>query len=131
MPRCNLTRTVFVCAVGSLLLSFTTTPAKAQSFVAFESGHVRPLSMSPDGTRLFAVNTPDNRLEIFEIQGGTLVHSDSVSVGLEPVAVTARSNGEVWVVNHLSDSISIGDVLSTPPQVESTLLVRDEPRDIV
>ena len=87
--------------------------------------------MSPDGTRLFAVNTPDNRLEIFEIQGGTLVHSDSVSVGLEPVAVTARSNGEVWVVNHLSDSISIGDVLSTPPQVESTLLVRDEPRDIV
>ena len=87
--------------------------------------------MSPDGTRLFAVNTPDNRLEIFEIQGGTLVHRDSVSVGLEPVAVTARSNGEVWVVNHLSDSISIGDVLSTPPQVESTLLVRDEPRDIV
>ena len=30
--------------------------------------------------------------------------------GLEPVAVAARSNAEVWVVNHLSDSVSIVDV---------------------
>ena len=28
------------------------------SFVNFESGQVRPLALSPDGTRLFAVNTP-------------------------------------------------------------------------
>ena len=36
----------------------------------------------------------------------------SVQVGLEPVAVAARDNAEVWVVNHLSDSISIVDVAS-------------------
>src|SRR5262249_18582352 len=35
------------------------------SFVTFETGQVRPLAMSPDGTKLFAVNTPDDRLEIF------------------------------------------------------------------
>ena len=34
----------------------------------------------------------------------------SVPVGLEPVAVAARSDDEVWVVNHLSDSVSIVDV---------------------
>jgi len=101
------------------------------SFVAFETGQTRPMAMSPDGTRLFAVNTPDNRLEIFDVSGGTLSHSESVSVGLEPVAVVARSNSQVWVVNHLSDSVSIVDVSTSPARVIRTLLVGDEPRDIV
>jgi hypothetical protein len=95
--------------------------------------------MSPDRRSLFAVNTPDNRLEVFRIQGNRLLHTASIPVGLEPVAVAARSNREVWVVNHLSDSVSVveldgdgeggGDGLTG--QVERTLLVGDEPRDIV
>jgi YVTN family beta-propeller protein len=54
-------------------------------------------------------------------------------VGLEPVAVAARTNHEVWVVNHLSDSVSIVDLDddATSGRVERTLLVGDEPRDIV
>src|SRR5213593_4839557 len=79
------------------LLLVAALPASA-TFVTFESGQVRPLAMSPDGTKLFAVNTPDNRLEIFDI-GPPLVHSASVPLGMEPVAVAARSNTEVWVVN--------------------------------
>jgi YVTN family beta-propeller protein len=106
-------------------------PAVSRAFVTFESGQVRPLAMSPDGTRLFATNTPDDRLEIFDLTSGNLVHAGSVAVGLEPVAVAARTNGEVWVVNHLSDSVSIVDVASSPPRVTATLLVGDEPRDIV
>src|SRR4029450_4942298 len=101
------------------------------SFVEFESGQVRPLALSPDGTRLFALNTPDNRLEIFSVSGAGLSHTGSVPVGLEPIAVAARSNAEVWVVNLLSDSVSIVDVATTPPRVTRTLLVCDEPRDIV
>ncbi len=118
---------------GAILavLAALATPAGAQSFVAFESGHVRPVAMSPDGSRVFAVNTPDNRLEIFDVQGGTLAHVESIPVGLEPVAVAARSNDEVWVVNHLSDSVSVVDVSATPPRVLRTLLVGDEPRDVV
>ena len=103
----------------------------AGSFVAFESGQVRPLALSADGARLYAVNTPDNRLEIFDILPGGLRHLASVPVGLEPVAVAARPGGEVWVVNHLSDSISIVDASGTSPVVRRTLLVGDEPRDIV
>jgi YVTN family beta-propeller protein len=87
--------------------------------------------MSPDGQRLFAVNTPDNALEIFDVNGGSPVRLTSVPVGLEPCAVAARSNSEVWVVNHLSDSISIVNVGTNPPRVTRTLLVGDEPRDIV
>ena len=105
--------------------------AAAASFATFEAGQVRPLAMSPDGSRLFVANTPDNRLEIFAVNGGNLSHVAAVPVGMEPVAVAARSTGEVWVVNHLSDSVSIVDVAANPPRVVRTLLVGDEPRDIV
>src|SRR3954453_1531050 len=110
-------------------------PKAASSFTLFESGQVRPLALSPDGQPLFAVNTPDNRLEVFRVQNRALIHTNSIPVGLEPVAVAVRNNHEVWVVNHLSDSVSVveldehGDDLTG--QVERTLLVGDEPRDIV
>jgi len=113
--------------LGGPLQSYAAVP----SFTAFESGPVRPLALSPDGTRLFAVNTPDNRLEIFRVSDGGLEHQAAVSVGLEPVAVAVRDAGTVWVVNHLSDSVSIVDVDADTPRVVRTLLVGDEPRDIV
>ena len=108
-------------------------PAQAaNSFTLFESGQVRPLALSPDGKHLYAVNTPDARLEIFRVTKHGLDHRGSVSVGLEPVAVMTRSDDEVWVVNHLSDSVSVVDVREPEhAQVTRTLLVGDEPRDIV
>src|SRR5215831_17005606 len=99
--------------VAALVLSVAlATTASAASFVEFESGQVRPLALSladpghPGQTWLFAVNTPDNRLEIFDVSTGsaTPTHLASIPVGMEPVAVAARTNTEVWVVNHLSDS---------------------------
>ncbi len=106
--------------------------ASAQtSFITFESGQVSPLAMTPDGSRLLATNTPDGNLEIFDVTDDGLSHVASVSVGLEPVAVAARSNTEIWVVNHLSDSVSIVDIGMTPARVVRTLLVGDEPRGIV
>src|SRR5438552_3055624 len=62
--------------------------ARGQSFLNFESGHVRPLALSPAGDRLFAVNTPDNRLEIYTITAGGLSLAAEVAGGLEPVAVS-------------------------------------------
>ncbi len=102
------------------------------SFTLFESGQVRPLALSADGRFLYATNTPDNRLEIFLVRPAGLEPVASVPVGLEPVAVAERGDGEVWVVNHLSDSVSI--VNTHRPEaayVARTLLVGDEPRDIV
>lgn len=101
------------------------------TYVNFESAHVRPLAISKDGNTLFAVNTPSNTIEIFEITSSGLKHTFTVPVGVEPVAVAVKSNSEVWVVNHLSDSISVVDLLSPIPRVIKTLLVGDEPRDIV
>jgi len=71
-------------------------------------------------------------LEVFRITSSGLEHIGSVTVGLEPIAVAVRNDNEVWVVNHLSDSVSIVDTtLGFAPRVERTLLVADEPRDIV
>src|SRR4249919_3646353 len=60
------------------------------SFLEFESGPVRPIAISPDGTHLFAVNTPNATLEIFNITASGLTAAGRVPVGLEPVAVAAR-----------------------------------------
>jgi DNA-binding beta-propeller fold protein YncE len=89
--------------------------------------------MSPDRQHLFAVNTPDNRLEIFRITSDRPVHTGSIPVGLEPVAVAARTDHEVWVVNHLSDGVSVIalDDDGNSGHVVRTLLVGDEPRDLV
>ncbi|MDY7231562.1 YncE family protein [Hyalangium rubrum] len=128
----SLSRVVFAVTLCVSVLAGGTSPT-ASAFTLFESGQVRPLAMSPNGKFLFAVNTPDNRLEIFEIFSSGLVHRSSVPVGLEPVAVAARTNDEVWVVNHLSDSVSIVKVGTGGYSgvVTRTLLVGDEPRDIV
>ncbi len=121
-----------VLALAATLLAAPQTAAQeTREFWAFESGHVRPLALSADGSRLYAVNTPDNRLEIFEVSDAGLRHLGSTPVGLEPVAVAERSAGEVWVVNHLSDDVSIVDVASSPPRVVRTLLLGDEPTDVV
>jgi DNA-binding beta-propeller fold protein YncE len=117
------------CLVAFLLLLLQSTAHAA--FTAFESGHVRPLAMSSSGDRLYVVNTPDNLLEVFSVDSFGLTHTTSIPTGMEPVAVALRNDNEVWVVNHLSDSISIVDVSLTPPRITRTLLVGDEPRDIV
>jgi DNA-binding beta-propeller fold protein YncE/mono/diheme cytochrome c family protein len=89
------------------------------------------MAMSPNGIWLYVCNTPDGYLEAYVLTDSGAVHVESIPVGLEPVAVAARNDNEVWVVNHLSDSVSIVDTSVFPPRVVRTLLVGDEPRDIV
>jgi sugar lactone lactonase YvrE len=122
---------LLLCWAAGLFRSKTVSAASnGPSFVEFESGQVRPVAISPDGNTLFAVNTPGGMLEAFNLGSGTPVFQFRVPVGLEPVAVAARTNSEVWVTNLLSDSVSIVS-LSGTPHVTRTLLVGDEPRDIV
>jgi hypothetical protein len=115
IDRCAVERfaTVLVAALPFLLRATTSV-----AFVTFESGQVRPLALSPDGSRLFAVDTPDDRLELFAVDAtsGNLTHTATVPVDLEPVAIAARTNTEVWAVNHLSDSVSIVDLSGPQPR---------------
>lgn len=111
-------------------ICIVSTTHAGESYSLFETGQVRPLAMSPDGSRLFALNTPDNRLEIFKVNSdGTLEHKKSILVGMEPVSLAVRNDNEVWVVNSVSDSVSIVNLATK--RVKKTLLVGDEPMDIV
>jgi YVTN family beta-propeller protein len=98
-------------------------------YKSFESPQIHPLCITPDGTRLLAVNSPNNSLSVFELTGATPVLSNEIPVGLEPVSVAARNNNEAWVVNWLSDSVSIVDL--TTGNVVRTIDVGDEPTDLV
>lgn len=105
-------------------------PAPAQSgFVNWESPHVHPLDKTPDGTRLLAVNTAADRLEVFDLDPDVPVLVLSVPVGVDPVSVRARNDDEAWVVNHLSDTVSIVDL--NAGVVRATLATGDEPCDVI
>lgn len=132
MDTLNMRRLKIAWLLFLVLFLFSSATLGQSSYTLFESGQVRPLALSPDGKHLFAVNTPDNRLEMFAVKDGGLVAKGSVQVGLEPVAVAIKSNHEVWVVNNVSDSISIVSVGHRGRmKVKQTLLVGDEPSDIV
>lgn len=117
--------------------------ASAQTgFVHWETPQVSPIALTPSGSHLLAVNTADNRLEVFAVgapgpapgpggglNGTGLVKTRSINVGLDPVSVRARTDTEAWVVNHVSDSISIVDL--TSGRVIRTLFTGDEPADVV
>lgn len=98
-------------------------------FTNYESGHVHPLDMTPDGTKLLAVNTGNNSLEVYTVQPGGLLHSATIPVGLDPVSVRARNNNEVWVVCQVSDEVSIVDL--TTKAVVRSLTTENEPADVV
>ncbi|MBZ4411713.1 hypothetical protein K8640_26195 [Myxococcus sp. XM-1-1-1] len=102
----------------------------SESFVNWETPHVHPLDLTPDGRLLLAVNTADNRLLVFDTTSRKgLALLASIPVGLDPVSVRARSNTEAWVVNHVSDSVSIVDLRRAT--VTATVHTDDEPADVV
>lgn len=101
----------------------------ARGFVNFETPQVHPLDLSPDRGTLAVVNTADHRLLLFDVADGRPRLQASVPVGLDPVSARFRGNDEVWVVNQISDSVSIVDVPSR--RVRATLDTLDEPADVV
>jgi DNA-binding beta-propeller fold protein YncE len=83
------------------------------------------------------VNTFDDRLELVKAGARGSERCGAVQVGMRPVAAAVVSESErqaaLWVVNHLSDSISVVrvDTRSCQGEVLDTLYTGDEPRDIV
>jgi hypothetical protein len=80
------------------------------AFVNFESGHVRRIALSPDGSKLFTVNTPDNRLEI------------DVGVGPSGLALD-EARDRLYVMNRFTHDISIVSNASNPSTAVETAVV--------
>ena len=74
------------------------------------------------GGRVFAVNTPSDTVDV--IDSGLEIIA-RIDVGIDPVTLAVRPDGrEVWVSNHVSDSVSVIDVVPVSPtylQVVATI----------
>ena len=118
----------------AVLAAICLAPAAAaqSSFVNWETPHVHPLELVPGGAQLLSVNTADARLEVWTLGAAAsqpVAPAYSVPVGLDPCSVRARTATEAWVVNNISDSISIVDLATR--SVVRTLATDDEPFDVV
>lgn len=98
-------------------------------YVNWENHPVHPVALSPDGQMLAVAHTADNRVQLFDVSLGRPVRAGHVVVGIDPVSVRWRNDGELWAVNHISDSISVINV--DQKRVVATLQTADEPFDVV
>ena len=122
----------------ALLVAFRLAhPAEAtEPFLNFESAPVHPVALSPNGQFLAVCNLPAGRLELLDV--GTPAPNiprltNSIPVGLDPVSVRFRTSTEVWVINHISDSISVVDLSAgiNRARVTATINTLDTPSDVV
>ncbi len=120
---------VFVSSFAALAIAVFPSASSAQTLVNWETAHVSPMAFDAAGQRLFVCNTPDGRLEVFDVSGAVPVHLYDVPVGIDPISVRQRTANEVWVVNSISDSISVVDLARGA--VVRTILTDDEPSDVV
>jgi len=117
-----------------LLLAFvacnpTATTAAITNYFNFETAPVHPVALGPDGRTLAVCNLADARVELFDVSSGLPVPTGSVPVGLNPVSARFASSNELWVVNHISSTISIVDVAAQT--VVATLETHAGPSDVV
>src|ERR1051326_2904092 len=125
--KSEIARVILVAAVFAVK-SWAQVPLSA--YVNFEGAQTNPIRLSPDGTRLFVVNTADARLSVFDVttpSSPKLIAE--IPVGIEPVSVNPRTNDEAWVVNQESDSVSVVSVAKGI--VTDTIFAKDEPADVV
>jgi YVTN family beta-propeller protein len=116
--------------LGLTICSLSLAQVPTSAYVNFEGAQTNPIRLSADGTRLFAVNTADARLSVFDLtQPSSPKIIAEIPVGIEPVSVNPRTNDEVWVVNQESDSVSVVSV--SKGIVTDTIFARDEPADVV
>lgn len=115
--------------IVALLVSGSVAGQALENWINWESPPVHPLDLVPGNELLLATNTADGYLEVHDITSGNPQPLMSIPVGLDPVSVRARNATEAWVVNRISDSISVVDLVEG--SVRWTLLVEDEPADII
>lgn len=78
----------------------------------FVSPHSAPIAIS--NGLVFVANTPADTLDVIDEQTRKVLRR--IPVGVDPVSVAVRPDGhEVWVSNHVSDSVSVIDSNADSP----------------
>ena len=83
-------------------------PHEAAGFQTFTSPQSSPIVLSPDRAWVYVANTTSNSVSFIRTSNFTI--PQTVSTGIEPVSLAVRPDGlELWVSNHVSDSVSVID----------------------
>ena len=79
---------------------------------SFVSPHASPIVIN--GNLVFVTNTPADTVDVIDSQTREVIAR--IDVGVDPVSIARRPDGkEVWVSNHISDSISVIDTKESSP----------------
>lgn len=78
---------------------------------------------------MLALHSEAAALCLFDVSGLDPTKLAEIPTGLEPVSVRARTNDEAWVVNEVSDTVSV--VSLSGRKVTAILPTGDEPADVV
>ena len=121
-----LTRILLVVAAGTSLFGvFAVLPGRANDdhpaaarppaavgHPSMESPQFNPVAVS--GGRVFVANTPAGTVDVIDAKTRMVVAR--IPVGVDPVCVAVRPDGkEVWVANHVSDSVNVIDADPASP----------------
>lgn len=78
----------------------------------FLSPHANPIAVHRG--RVFVANTQSDTLDVIDARSRAVVKR--IPVGINPVSVVVRPDGrELWVANHVSDSVSVIDLQASSP----------------
>ena len=76
------------------------------------SAQSNPIAVSPDGMWVAVAATTSNEVQVFSTATPPVLAS-TIPVGMEPVGLAFKPDGsELWVSNHVSDSVSVIDMAS-------------------
>ena len=128
--------------VPALFALFAPAALAQNTFVNWESAHVHPLDLSADGTKLYAVNTADARLLVYDITGALeriwevvrfLNRHVEVSAPWQLAKDEARADELDRVLYGLADGIravTVALAAYMPPTADRILDALGQPRDL-
>lgn len=122
---------VLFCTLLSLIPKLVFAKTTAHYF-HWENPPLNALAISPDGGQLAVAVTAAARVVLFSLNTEADTKPQKwmeLPVGLDPVSVRYRNNEELWVVNHISDSISV--LNSKTGTIKTIIKVCNEPYDVV
>lgn len=105
---------VLVSCLTSVAVSSAAPPSASAEVghPSFLSPHARPIVTL--GDRVFVANTPADTVDVIDAASRKVVAR--VNVGVDPVSLALRPGGkELWVANHVSDSVSVIDLDPAAP----------------
>lgn len=99
--------TLTVSSFGSLAQNL-----KTVGYPSMESPHVNPIAIN--GGYVYVTNTPAGTIDVIDRKSQKIY--TRINVGVDPVSIAVRPDGkEIWVSNHVSDSVSVIDINPSSP----------------